>query len=1053
MKPFEQLACSVAAAWVAAAGCGDTSTTTASQLNLDRPVDVAFACYGGMRITGADGAQASDPTVVSPMPRKACDIYSRPAVAGATDNVPPGQEDLRASGGAILGAVNWYGLILQSATGSIALASFDTKPTEEFQGGDTLVLDTDPLTPGKNGISVGIEPVALTVDDSGCFAITANAGSCDASVLDLTTALARGPKPTVTRNQIKNASGAPIVARAAAMVAATGDAVIGQACPAAPTGLVYIAYPNCHMVAAVDVATMQTVAAITFDSNGVPQVSDGNVSCPAECGAAGATTDGVRPVTIAIQQDARVGTRRMVIGADNSSSVTMVELDAALKPVSASRVAFEDPQNNLGISDVALSPQIGLGGAVGMLNDTVAPGGQAQFVYAVASDGTVRVAEVLNLNKECDTQVDPRLLGDVRDIARLSCLPVGDALTPKRRALARGPGIELTGDAVPTAVAFLAIDSAEAGELVGPRQLVGHFAAITATTGSTFIVSIDDDNYPDLPIRSRPLESPLPFVMAHQLRDALEDRAIIAETNDAEPKPICVTNGPDPADTAGNRGGPRLTAAPSLLVSTTTIAPEKVGILPSIQQLRCEGSDETRAVSQLSFAAPVETRAASYPDLRALRSDETWTLTYEGSLSLDRSDNAIDGPTIRTALMSVATGSLVAADPAKPYCATGVEPFDIAQMRGCDPTASNRQCAFGLECVVHPESAFNVGICLPSADKAALLTTCRDYMVSLRRFAVTKTTAGELTFAPRVRELRTTPLSGCTSAEQCTDLALMQTRLADASHPKDDTTAAPERTWACEVNPARANPAPACVMTCTEDKDCDSGTVCENNRCVESVIPPAACIAGPQKFELRAGAAFAVVGSRSGFIHNVIADSAGTCVQNPNGNELLRGRIPLQAPPCTGDPVSPNPCTMTVMQTEKQPQYVAGSCVAADPSTALVTREAAAIHFSNPGMTFNLVDPTYPGDKLCRGDRAAGLVDVPTLYAGYTISFRQTAGFSPLVLGIQPAYPSKVIAGPTQSIWVIDQGDFLSESATLPSTRGKVFRIEGQELSTINIMQ
>ncbi|MBP9087838.1 MAG: hypothetical protein KBG15_17085, partial [Kofleriaceae bacterium] len=228
------------------AGCDDTATTGTSQLNLDRPVDVAFACYGGLRITGNDGAQPADPTVISPMPRQACDIYSRTAVEGTTANVPPGQENLIAAGGVGLAAVNWYGLILQSATGSVALAQFDTKPTEAFQGGDTLVLDTDPLTPGKNGISVGVEPVALTVDDSGCFAITANAGSCDASILNLTDALAREPKPTVTRAQVKNASGVPIAARAAAMIAATGDSVIGQACPANPTGIVYIAYPNCH---------------------------------------------------------------------------------------------------------------------------------------------------------------------------------------------------------------------------------------------------------------------------------------------------------------------------------------------------------------------------------------------------------------------------------------------------------------------------------------------------------------------------------------------------------------------------------------------------------------------------------------------------------------------------------------------------------------------------------------------------------------------------------------------------------------------------------------
>ena len=47
-----------------------------------------------------------------------------------------------------------------------------------------------------------------------------------------------------------------------------------------------------------------------------------------------------------------------------------------------------------------------MGGAQGFVNDDTAIGGQSQFVYAVATDNTIRVADILTLNKECDTQVD-----------------------------------------------------------------------------------------------------------------------------------------------------------------------------------------------------------------------------------------------------------------------------------------------------------------------------------------------------------------------------------------------------------------------------------------------------------------------------------------------------------------------------------------------------------------------------------------------------------------------------------------------------------------------
>jgi len=45
--------------------------------------------------------------------------------------------------------------------------------------------DADPLTPAVNAISVGEEPIAIAPDNSGCFEVTANAGSCDVSVIDV----------------------------------------------------------------------------------------------------------------------------------------------------------------------------------------------------------------------------------------------------------------------------------------------------------------------------------------------------------------------------------------------------------------------------------------------------------------------------------------------------------------------------------------------------------------------------------------------------------------------------------------------------------------------------------------------------------------------------------------------------------------------------------------------------------------------------------------------------------------------------------------------------
>ena len=145
---------------------------------------------------------------------------------------------------------------------------------------------------------------------------------------------------------------------------------------------------------------------------------------------------------------------------------------------------------------------------------------------------------------------------------------------------------------------------------------------------------------------------------------------------------------------------------------------------------------------------------------------------------------------------------------------------------------------------------------------------------------------------------------------------------------------------------------------------------------------------------------------------------------------------------------------MTVDETEYQPTYpniAQNSCV--QGTAALVTRQAPAIRFRNRGMRLEIVDPTYPGDLVCIGDRGAMLGNVPTVSPGVQFSFRQTAGFLPMLLPIGPSYPVKAITGPTQSVWIVDEGDFLSTSITMPSTRGKVFRVEAQNQSAVNTLE
>ena len=169
-----------------AGSCGYTTTTALTQLNFNRPSDIAFACYGGLRLTNGGAPSADQEIIESAQPIESCEIRSQTHADGTPNPRPPGQEMIGTSS---TGLVAYYAFILQSEPGTVALAQWDTKPSTLFAGGDVVVLDADPLTPGKNGITMGENPVALATDKLGCFELTANGGSCDMSALEINSAL------------------------------------------------------------------------------------------------------------------------------------------------------------------------------------------------------------------------------------------------------------------------------------------------------------------------------------------------------------------------------------------------------------------------------------------------------------------------------------------------------------------------------------------------------------------------------------------------------------------------------------------------------------------------------------------------------------------------------------------------------------------------------------------------------------------------------------------------------------------------------------------------
>lgn len=1083
---------------VALSACSDSSDAARAPLNFDRPVDIAFACWGGLRVVGDNGTgDASDPVITSAQPMEACRIHARDpekltedgrsyAISGDCADEddddgdglidgddpqctlePPEQQLIE--GAPPLVSVNYYAFVLQSVPGTVAIASFDTKPPSRFTGIDVGVVDGDPLIPGRNSIAVGSLPVAVAADRDGCHMLTANAGSCDLTVVDIASVVDddESTPPDIQSLAVTNALGEPVTARPAAMVAEPAGGTIGVECPATPQGLVWVAYPDCHLVAGIRAGTGVIETGIRFNPDGSAEVITGDlVSCPAQCGGGGALTAGERPVALDLLRDDRVGTTKLAIGADNSPVVTVVDLDAAALPTAISRVTLEGATDGtFGVIDVALTEQIGMGGDNGFLDDDNGIGGQHQFVYAVANDATVRVASVLGTAVECDTQIDPRYLRGVSDLARLSCFPVGDVANPPRRATARSPGIELVAGSVPVAVTTVSVEAVDTGASQAPDTLIGHFAFVTATTGETVIINIDDDNYADFWNSPEPLSTQLPLLMAHQLRDGkdqredIADEVINADTDDPETVLVCDQNGPTDA------GSPRLAGgAFDFGFDQDDIASEKGYVLPTVRRLACDDgvTGDISAISELSYSAPVSQRDYAFPDLRALRFNETWNISWEGSLSRDDSDQSIDGPVDRSGLVRRDGQTMLLDDPSRPFCASGVQPYDFVVLTGCDPSVGDAECRVGETCYVHPDATVATGTCLPAGEADLLAGTCRDFLVSRRRFSVLETHAGQLRVTPRKRVLETTPLDGCVDDAHCATLAQYEASLASGEHPVDDETPAPPFTYRCEADDTRAPGPDRCVMVCDEDADCDDGSTCNGGACVEGVIPPAVCAPGVERYQLRAGDAYAVVGTASGFLHPII-EEPGTeqCIVNPAASPLLNGRIPLTAPACTTDAfaldmtdVSPNPCSVTVEQTELVPDYEAGSCEEASDNGVLITREAPAIRFRNPGFTFHLVDPWYPGDAMCREDRAGTLGMVPVVATGrHALEMSIAQGFFSKRADLPAVFPVQVVRGPEQSIWVIDQGDNVPDASSSLSTRGQVFRLESSNINAINVVQ
>jgi hypothetical protein len=108
-------------ACVSLLSCSDTTSNAPTQLNLDRPVDVAFTCYGGLRLTNGGAATPEQEVTNSAQPLQSCDFRSQVRVGNELP-APPGQENLSDAGGTAVPTASYFAFVLQSGPGTVAFA-------------------------------------------------------------------------------------------------------------------------------------------------------------------------------------------------------------------------------------------------------------------------------------------------------------------------------------------------------------------------------------------------------------------------------------------------------------------------------------------------------------------------------------------------------------------------------------------------------------------------------------------------------------------------------------------------------------------------------------------------------------------------------------------------------------------------------------------------------------------------------------------------------------------------------------------------------------------
>lgn len=443
--------------------CGDDENPDVPNRVLDRPVDLALTCVE-IRCDEDDPEDCE----AAALPVSACEDEG---TACATTNAPH-----------LLGAV----------------ANSERNELAFFQQCSGTLVDLDSRTPGYQFVPTGALPSAVVNSEDSCFVVSANAGSCDLSVVqtlsvasaiygldDDASALSSAVATVRPQRFDPDAGGwVPVGARLGAVLSvptslSSSPAVPGTSgadptvCPLGRPRSVYVTFPTCDMVAEVDLNTQRILQSIQFeqDADGVWSAMDAGVSpmCAVDCAAQFELEEGESlpqgpPATLSplaldlIRRPVQTSPDAPLDGADLA-----VEGQALLLGGQGSDVLFEIKMDDDGRWDADVN-QLGLTRAGGIDSIHVAPsvdfdvdgracdGAQGsaidphQFVYVIVGDGSTRVVDRdlsedrTDIGIECDTQLDPALFVTTEPCVSVDTGGAGP-VSLQQRQLAGSPGI------------------------------------------------------------------------------------------------------------------------------------------------------------------------------------------------------------------------------------------------------------------------------------------------------------------------------------------------------------------------------------------------------------------------------------------------------------------------------------------------------------------------------------------------------------------------------------------------------------------------------------